>query len=74
MTIRPTELAAEWDGRAFKPLAETETEPARKLLAARHGLASPAAFGPSMIGPGIGLCVENAEAVFRNVRIVPLNP
>jgi eukaryotic-like serine/threonine-protein kinase len=31
-------------------------------------------FTPPYIGPGIGVCVFNATAVFRNVRLIPLRP
>ncbi|HEY2910660.1 MAG TPA: serine/threonine-protein kinase [Gemmataceae bacterium] len=70
--VTPFAMTASWNGEPFKPLT---ADRAAKLFAGlflrelkARNIELPA------FGPGLGLEVRNAEAWFRNARLVPLKP
>jgi eukaryotic-like serine/threonine-protein kinase len=71
--VRPQEIEAYRDQKPFAVLTEEKARSFFTRVAASHKLGPTEIFLPAF-GPGMGLCVENAEAVFRNMKLVPLNP
>lgn len=73
--LRPDEVSASWDRDFLTPVSEAEVLARLRNRVSKHfNLGGADVFAPPAFGPGMGLCVENAEAVFRNVKLVPLNP
>ncbi|HEY3789035.1 MAG TPA: serine/threonine-protein kinase [Urbifossiella sp.] len=64
-------IAATWDDQPLQPLAP---ETLNKLLQQDAREPGGIPFTPPIHGNGFGLCIYNCQAVFRNVRIVPLLP
>jgi hypothetical protein len=73
MVASPHSVLATWERRDFRALTEQRMRPAFNQYATHDKTQQPGLFIPPYTGPGVGLCVENARAVFRNVRLIPLN-
>jgi serine/threonine protein kinase len=86
VVIRPESLTGLWNGLELQPLhaprrpdrrglsVEAELEAWGAAWAKQHPGEIPPAFAPPYLGPGIGVYVFNASAVFRNVTLERLSP
>lgn len=72
IVIDPGRLAATWDNHTLPAISAAEFDKKLQLVPPRSPTRP--AFPPPTFGPGVGLYVENADAVFRNTRLVPLVP
>jgi hypothetical protein len=74
VVITPHLLSPNWDGHALPSITTDEFVEARtRVLSLENGksLFPEVRYCEPVFGPGIGLYVRNADAVFRNVRLVP---
>jgi hypothetical protein len=86
LVIHPNGVSGTWNGMPLKPVSgplQAGRPPKQSVQAwkqsVQYWLSSPSMHGrptvaPPYIGPGIGVCVFNATATFRNVQLVPLQP
>lgn len=78
VVIRPEVLEATYEGLAVPPLLANRDPNQPRVLSIEMGVAGVGAepgrsvFQPPYIGPGIGVFVNNAEAIFRNFTIEPM--
>jgi hypothetical protein len=78
VVIRPEVLEATYEGLAVPPLLAHRDPNQPQMLSIEMGVAGVGAepgrsvFQPPYIGPGIGVFVNNAEAIFRNFTIEPM--
>jgi len=71
LIVTPGQITGRWRDQEVAAFA---ADPALKLLNGTYKGESPKfapPFQAPVFGPGLGLSVKNATAVFRNVRIVP---
>jgi len=71
--IRHGTFAADWDGRPFPPFTNAEID--RLYMSPMFGVnEKPVPPWHLQIGSSFGVSVENAELLFRNIRLIPDNP
>jgi hypothetical protein len=71
--ITPAAVRAAWEGRPARERTEVETAAWAQTRARTLFPPPPPLVGPAL-GSGIGLTVGAGEGVFRNVRLVPIDP
>jgi serine/threonine-protein kinase len=87
LVIRPDILTGSWNGVELRSVLgarvsdwfwprsiQSPLELWANGLASANPTGPPPRFTPPYIGPGIGVCVLNATAAFRNITIEPLAP
>jgi hypothetical protein len=81
IVITPDSVRGSWNGKQLPQVFDSLGQGRDKNLCMEKrlngndpSLRLRPVFAPPYIGSGIGVCGFNATAVFRNVRLIPLNP